>query len=168
MYYIYHIPGVKIGCSTNPNRRVFQQYKGNDWEILETHNDINIASKREIELQKQYGYNVDNTSYKQSYDFAKAGRLSHTKESYKKWNEGSLKWKKENPEKAREIAVLGGKKTGPKIAKRNVESGWISNLGKEMAEKNNQIQTCPYCNIVARGVGYHRWHGDNCKKKFNP
>jgi hypothetical protein len=56
MYYIYHIPGVKIGCSTNPNRRVSEQGFSN-FEILEKHNDIDIASQREVYLQKQYGYN---------------------------------------------------------------------------------------------------------------
>ena len=37
-----------------------------DWEILEEHNDINIASDREIELQKEYGYPVDKLPYWQS------------------------------------------------------------------------------------------------------
>lgn len=54
MYYIYHIPNVKIGCTTNPKKRVKAQgYK--EWEILETHKCIDTASKREIELQKEYG-----------------------------------------------------------------------------------------------------------------
>ena len=52
MYYIYHIPGIKVGCTENPNNRIKQQTKS-DWEILEIHTDIDIASKRELELQKQ-------------------------------------------------------------------------------------------------------------------
>ena len=52
MYYLYHIKGVKIGCSKNPNKRIKQQGY-NEWEILETHNDIDVASVRERELQKQ-------------------------------------------------------------------------------------------------------------------
>ena len=58
MYHIYHIPGVKIGCSSNVESRVKIQ-KFDNYEILEEHNDVYIASKREIELQKQYGYKVD-------------------------------------------------------------------------------------------------------------
>ena len=58
---IYHIPGVKIGCSINPKSRVrVQGYK--HYEILEEHDDIHIASEREIELQIQYGYGKDNTA----------------------------------------------------------------------------------------------------------
>ena len=64
-YYIYHIPGVKIGCTNNPKKRVSSQ-TSNEWEILEEHSDINIASKREIELQKQYGYKVDKQLYIQT------------------------------------------------------------------------------------------------------
>ena len=37
-----------------------------EWEVLETHTDINIASNREIELQKEYGYNVDKVTYIQT------------------------------------------------------------------------------------------------------
>ena len=54
MYYIYHIPGVKIGCSTNPNDRVKRQGY-TEFKILESHKDIQIAAKREIELRNQYG-----------------------------------------------------------------------------------------------------------------
>jgi hypothetical protein len=61
-YTIYHIPGVKIGCSKNPNLRVKMQGYSN-YEILEVHNDINSASIREIELQKEYGYRIDSCNY---------------------------------------------------------------------------------------------------------
>ena len=57
MYYIYHIPGKKIGCTKNPNNRTRQQGAKN-YEILETHTDIHIASQREIELQKQLAHFV--------------------------------------------------------------------------------------------------------------
>jgi len=84
MYYIYHIPGVKIGCTNNPQNRLRQQTKG-DWEILETYTNIDIASQREIELQKQYGYEIDKSTYKESVQnfklesVVKAGRASATK-----------------------------------------------------------------------------------------
>ena len=51
MYHIYHIKGVKIGCSKNPTKRIKQQGYSK-WEILETHIDIDVASVRERELQK--------------------------------------------------------------------------------------------------------------------
>jgi len=164
-YYIYHIEGIKIGCTTNVRRRINQQ-KFDNYEILETHTDIDIASKREIELQKEYGYKTDTTIYKQTFDWGKSGRIAHTQKSYQKWFDGSVKWRNENPELVKKYATMGGKVVGKELAKRNVESGHISNLGKQNAEINNRIQTCPHCKIVSRGIGYIRWHGNNCKHKI--
>ena len=62
MYYIYHIPGVKIGCTDNIAQRMKAQ-EFSDWEILEKYRNIYTASKREIELQKEYGYTIDQTPY---------------------------------------------------------------------------------------------------------
>jgi hypothetical protein len=93
-YYIYHIQGKKIGCTKNPNSRLRQQ-NAKIYEILETHSDIHIASKREIELQKQYGYKVDTCTYYDSIkefkvDTAiKAGKASATK-SWKENREREL------------------------------------------------------------------------------
>jgi hypothetical protein len=61
-YYIYHIPGVKIGCSIEPRPRIKRQGYSN-FEILEEHTDIYVASNREKELQKQFGYQTDDTLY---------------------------------------------------------------------------------------------------------
>jgi hypothetical protein len=63
MYSIYHIPGVKIGCTKrNPKERVRMQ-KYSNFEILEEHSDELIAGIRELELQRQYGYTVDCIPY---------------------------------------------------------------------------------------------------------
>ena len=72
MYYIYHVKGVKIGVSQNPERRVRRQGYS-DFEILEKHTDIIKVSERERELQKQYGYKVDWTPYYETYKLAKSG-----------------------------------------------------------------------------------------------
>ena len=66
MYYLYHIPGKKIGVTRNLNHRVtlMQGYKENEYEVLEQSNDIEYISDREIELQKSYGYKVDLKLYK--------------------------------------------------------------------------------------------------------
>ena len=61
-YYIYHIPGVKIGCTKDLKLRM-QQQGFTEWEILETHTDVYEASKREIQLQKEYGLPVDQIPY---------------------------------------------------------------------------------------------------------
>ena len=66
MYYLYHIPGKKIGVTRNLNHRVtlMQGYKETEYEVLEQSEDIEYISDREIELQKSYGYKVDLKKYK--------------------------------------------------------------------------------------------------------
>jgi len=66
MYYLYHIPGKKIGVTRNLNTRVtlIQGYKENEYEVLLTSDDIDYVSAMELELQKSYGYKVDRQSYK--------------------------------------------------------------------------------------------------------
>ena len=66
MYYLYHIPGKKIGVTRDLNTRVtlMQGYKEGEYEVLEQSDDIDYISDREIELQKSYGYKVDRKLYK--------------------------------------------------------------------------------------------------------
>lgn len=66
MYFLYHIFGKKIGVTRNLNRRVTheQGYKDNEYEVLETSDDIDYISNRELELQLIYGYKQDRQSYK--------------------------------------------------------------------------------------------------------
>ena len=66
MYYIYHIPGKKIGVTRDLNNRVtlMQGYKETEYEVLEQSEDIEYISDREIELQKSYGYKIDLKKYK--------------------------------------------------------------------------------------------------------
>jgi len=67
MYYIYHIFGKKIGVTRNLNNRVTveQGYHPTEYEVLETSEDIDYVSARELELQSIYGYKIDRQSYKQ-------------------------------------------------------------------------------------------------------
>ena len=66
MYYIYHIPGKKVGVTRDLLDRVtYQQgYLPDEYEVLDQCTDIDYISKREIELQKSYGYRVDKKLYK--------------------------------------------------------------------------------------------------------
>ena len=65
MYYLYHIPGKKIGVTRDLNNRVtkWQGYQPGEYEVLDSSEDINYISRREIELQKSYGYKVDRQLY---------------------------------------------------------------------------------------------------------
>jgi NTP pyrophosphatase (non-canonical NTP hydrolase) len=67
MYYIYHIPGKKIGVTRNLKKRVefAQGYSVGEYEVLETSNDIHYVSQRERALQRLHGYKVDRDSYKE-------------------------------------------------------------------------------------------------------
>jgi len=64
-YYVYHIPGKKIGVTRDLKKRVEEQqgYQENEYDIIFQTNDILEASKAEIELQKACGYRVDETPY---------------------------------------------------------------------------------------------------------
>ena len=66
-YCIYHIPGKKIGVTNNIKYRVEEQqgYSEGEYEILEMSDDIDYVSHKELELQKKYGYKVDEKLYKQ-------------------------------------------------------------------------------------------------------
>ena len=66
MYYIYHIPGKKIGVTRDLNNRVTKQqgYASDEYEVLLATEDIGYVSAMEIELQKSYGYKVDRQSYR--------------------------------------------------------------------------------------------------------
>ena len=70
MYYLYHIPGNKIGVTRDLNSRVTLQqgYRPDEYEVLLTSKDIDYISDKEIELQKSYGYKVDIKPYKKLFN----------------------------------------------------------------------------------------------------
>ena len=70
MYYLYHIPGKKVGVTRNLNNRVTQQqgYEVTEYEVLDSSQDIDYISRREIELQKSYGYKVDRKPYNKLFN----------------------------------------------------------------------------------------------------
>jgi len=68
-YYLYHIPGKKIGVTRDLISRVVDQqgYSLDEVEVLEQSTDIDYISDRELELQLSYGYRVDRQKYKDLY-----------------------------------------------------------------------------------------------------
>jgi hypothetical protein len=108
MYYIYHIKGVKFGCTDNPEYRVKKQGY-TEYTIHETHTDIYLASDREQELNREYGYPIDKVKYYQIVGIA-------TDEGRRKGGE------------------IAGKISGQK----NIDSGHISNLGKIYGAENGR------------------------------
>jgi len=64
-YYLYHIPGKKIGVTTNLEERVHKQqgYYPGEYEIIEQSDDIEFISLGERIMQKCYGYRIDDVLY---------------------------------------------------------------------------------------------------------
>ena len=65
IYYIYHIPGKKIGVTTNLKSRVEDQqgYGPGEYEILGRYTNIKGAAERELYYQRIHGYPVDIVPY---------------------------------------------------------------------------------------------------------
>jgi hypothetical protein len=147
MYYIYHIKGVKIGCSTQPDKRVKKQGY-TEYEILETHIDINLADKREKELQEQYGYKVDTATYKQSREWACKGSSNGGKKVHELY-----------PNLAKEAGSKNGKENG-------IKSRW--KLQKPVLQfdlNGNFIAEHPGSNYVTNILGIHANHALRGVKK---
>ena len=68
-YYLYHIPGKKIGVTTNLKERVERQqgYDKGEYQVIMSTTDIDLVSEKEISLQKALGYRVDRKLYKDLY-----------------------------------------------------------------------------------------------------
>jgi len=64
-YYLYHIPGKKIGVTRDLKERVERQqgYNEDEYTILMESDDIQKISIAEIEMQKAFGYKVDTVPY---------------------------------------------------------------------------------------------------------
>lgn len=66
MYYIYHILDKKIGVTCDLYNRVTLQqgYSEDEYEVLDSSEDIEYISAKELYLQREYGYRVDLIPYK--------------------------------------------------------------------------------------------------------
>ena len=65
MYYLYHIPGKKIGVTRDLENRVTKQqgYIEGEYEVIMSSEDIDTISEWEIKFQKHLGYRVDEIPY---------------------------------------------------------------------------------------------------------
>ena len=64
-YYLYHIPGKKIGVTRDLKNRVEEQqgYDSSEYRILMKSDNINYISEQEIYYQKKFGYRIDEIPY---------------------------------------------------------------------------------------------------------
>ena len=65
MYFVYHVPKVKVGVTANLGKRVFEEqgYDPSEVQILHTTYLIEEASELEKMYQKSFGYKVDQMTY---------------------------------------------------------------------------------------------------------
>jgi len=119
-YTIYHIPGIKIGCSDRVKKRVLEQGYS-EYDILETHTNIHIASDRELVLQKEYGYRVDLVRY-DAVNYSKGGKIVGDKHAAS----GHMK----------RIQTIGAKLGGDKQAAcGQTRNMGLANIGKKRSEE---------------------------------
>lgn len=66
-YYLYHIFGKKIGVTCDLKDRLTRQqgYACGEYEVIDSSEDIDYISEKELELQLVYGYKIDRQSYKE-------------------------------------------------------------------------------------------------------
>ena len=64
-YYVYHLPGLKVGVTNNLEKRVEQAqgFAKDEYEVLHTIDNIYIASFVEIQEQEARGYDVEQIPY---------------------------------------------------------------------------------------------------------
>ena len=135
-YHIYHIPGIKIGCTSDLRRAKDQS---TTYEVLETHNNMKLAGDRELELQKEYGLPIDKVHYSQTfYATSKAGQQN---QQANVWNSYTEQERANRINNQKRMHVQGGKTS------------------------STYERTCPHCGLTSKGNGIKRWHFDNCKHK---
>jgi hypothetical protein len=140
IYYIYHIPNFKwkdgsigkIGCTDELTTRMKRQH-ASEYEVLETHSDIYIASQREIELQKQYGYPVDNKPY---WEVVKMASFNSRSKG------GKIGGK------------TGGSIAGPIGGLKNVQTGHMENIRKLAVE----LRKRPIVQYDMYGIKIKEWN----------
>ena len=163
MYTIYHIPGIKVGCTKrNPAIRVKEQGFG-EFEVLEVHTDIDIASKREVELQLQmYGERDNRRLYKGTSTMV----LYTTTEVRKRQVES----KKKNGTLLNAINAMNTAEAINKMLETKEKRGTlrVNRITPEVRQAALKAlaankKTCPYCNFTTTPGNYGRYHGEKCK-----
>ncbi len=151
MYTIYHIEGIKIGCTDDIKRRIKQQGYP-IYSILEEHDDIMTASNRELELQKEYGYKVDTTPYYQIIKMSSKGGAVNVASGHA-YRMGKISGAKNakisgHMSALAKLGGIAGGKTGGKIAgAKHIASGHMIKMQK--AREISVEQRDLYGNLIA-------------------
>jgi hypothetical protein len=157
MYTVYHIPGVKVGCSKRVEARVKEQGY-NVYEVLEVCLTAREASEKELRWQEQLGYGRDNFStYLDNLKMAAAARnpqviikraitLKQTIKTSEKWKASRLKNIKSCH--TREIIQKRALKQKKVIIQLDLNNNFIKewssaiDIQRALGIKNSDICTC--------------------------
>jgi len=160
----------KIGVDSNYPNRIKKQ-KIQDGQILEVHTCVYEVSKREQELQRQYGVKVDTTPYHVVY-FKNKNSEQRLKTSITLSGIPKSKETRANMSASRIGNTNGtGNKDKPRTEEIKAKIS-ASKLGKAFSEehkaklrKPKPTSQCPYCQKIGGKGNMTRYHFDNCKHK---
>jgi len=155
MYTIYKgvLPSgrVKIGCDQDyPNRPISQEMT--DYRVLETHDDIYIASDRELQLQEEEGLRKDPMPYYMTKVYGSKGALNQLRNGTHNFQKGHGSKGITSPEHQYAFSSAGGR----------AQKGSIKPKSKLLAKALNKEWTCEYCGKEGKGLGNRtRWGHNN-------
>jgi hypothetical protein len=171
-YTVYHIEGIKVGCTTDFTKRMIDQEFSN-WEILwQEEGDWDhgqIAGDIEIQYQLQIFGKRDNPLH---FQVSRQNRPTWTEEQQIKGRQNRSQSEitkrigLENIELKRGIFGMSEEakhrrsvNAGTTVGNMNVANGKLA-IAREKA--NEKIQ-CPYCQRFIDRKNYGKYHGPKCK-----
>lgn len=157
-YTVYHIPGIKIGCTTDLEKRISDQGFSNYeilWQEKGNYEHGWIAGDIEKQLQKEYGLPIDKNHYQIAREARMAGTLKSVQTNLARGHMELIS--------TFESRSRGGKIAGKIAGKFNLTTKGRSNGGKlgglkPVTENSNVNQKwkCPDGHIT-NGINYKRW-----------
>ena len=158
MHTIYHIPGIKVGCTVDFRLRAKKYPKGTEFEIIGDFYGLTHEQAGDIEFLF-----ADIYGYKKGFHYASIQRGN---------SEQALKTMGVSGRKARSrkgVETLGEegnkarslKSNSPEHLARRKESG--VKTAETMNLKPDLI--CPHCGLKGRGNSMLQWHFDRCRNR---
>lgn len=143
----------KIGCDEDYPNRPFEQSMS-DYFILEQHDDIMIASFRELQLQKEHNVKVDAVPYYMT-------KINAAKASKKAQENGTHNFqtmtKNQRSENAKATTLFKNSAFQIEMGKRG--KGIPKPHSKDLAKALNIEWTCTFCGKNGKGAGnFTRYH----------
>jgi hypothetical protein len=153
MFYLYHIKGIKWGCTKNLQQRLKRQgYTISDLADLITIDNVNKAAdmEKELNIKDGYGWNTSQ-DYRVLNKICKAGGVKSSQSP--NFVERCKKAGKANKQATNTLMQYRDKGTEASL--------------KSEKHNSKQSYTCPHCNKIGYGLNMLRWHMDNCKLKVS-